>query len=85
MCIHIQLQNQRNNDYGEKHVDTAQDNQEHLVLQNADEKRQGSVYDFLFGGEVDPEKILSHAAARKEFFRPSRGAGGMLPQKILKI
>ena len=32
---------------------------------------QGSVWDFLFGGG---ESIL------KEFFRPSKGSGGMRPQ-----
>ena len=29
-----------NNDHGEKPVNTAQNNQEHLVLQNAAEKRE---------------------------------------------
>ena len=31
------------------------------------------------------KKFLSLAAARKKFFRPSRGSGGMLPQKSLKV
>ena len=40
---------------------------------------------FCLGGESILKKVLSHAVVRKEFFRPSGGSRGMLPQKILKI
>ena len=36
------------------------------------------------GGESILKNFWSHAAVRKNSFRPSRGSGGMLPQKILK-
>ena len=29
--------------------------------------RQGSIYDFLFGGEVDPEKIFEPRGGEKKF------------------
>ena len=39
---------------------------------------------FLWG-EVGPEKIFQPRGGEKKFFRPSRGSGGMLPRKSLKI
>ena len=51
---------------------------------------QGSIWDFLFGGGgggggVDPKKnFWSHAAARKIFFRPSRGSGHGPPENFEK-
>ena len=47
---------------------------------------QGSTRIFCLGGKKPILKnFLSHAAARKNLFRPSRGSGGMLPRKRLKI
>ena len=47
--------------------------------------RPGFYVGFFVLGEVDPEKNFEPRGGEKNFFRPSRGSGGMLPQKILKI
>ena len=39
---------------------------------------------FLFGGKPILKKFLSHAAAIKKFFRPSRGSGACSPGKFWK-
>ena len=36
-------------------------------------------------GGVDSKKLLEPCSGEKNFFRPSSGFRGMLPQKILKI
>ena len=46
--------------------------------------RQGSTWDLLFGGSQS-EKIFEPRGGKEKFFRPSRGSGGMLPWKSLKI
>ena len=40
---------------------------------------------FCLGGESILKKSFEPRGGEKNFFRPSRGGGGMLPRKILKI
>ena len=35
--------------------------------------------DFLFGGRVDPKKVLEPRSGRKKFFRSSKGVLGHAP------
>ena len=43
---------------------------------------QGFIQDFLFGGEVDPKKLLDPRSGDKKIFRTSRGSGVCSPGKF---
>ena len=54
------------------------------MLSNCD-RLAGFYLGFFVWGEVDTGRNLELRDGKKKFFRPSRGSGGMLPCKILKI